>query len=103
MLRDLWPDGTDDNGLVFVAPRGSMLAPAAISSAVCLTKFGGTLHGFRSSFRNYIAKTGRYRHAVESALAHSTARNEVEGAHLRTDLFDQRRAIMDEWAEYIMP
>ena len=102
LLHSLRPDGADDDGFVFVAPRGRTFQASAISRAVRQVNLGGTLHGFRSSFRDWVAETGGDADAAESALAHSTARNQVEAAYLRTDLFERRRAIMEAWAEYIM-
>ena len=58
-------------------------------------------HGFRSSFL-----TGRRsgqthtREVVEAALAH-TVRNPTEAAYARSDLFERRRRLMDDWAAYL--
>jgi integrase len=55
-------------------------------------------HGFRSSFRDWAEEATHTPRAVsEAALAH-TIRDKVEAAYRRTDLFDKRRALMDEWA-----
>ena len=54
------------------------------------------VHGFRSSFRDWCADTGKPRELAEAALAHSV--NGVEGAYFRSDLFDRRRRLMDQWA-----
>jgi integrase len=59
-----------------------------------------TVHGFRSSFRNWAEeKTNTQRSVVEAALAH-TVDNKVEAAYLRTDLFDKRRRLMDTWSAF---
>ena len=59
-----------------------------------------TAHGFRSTFRDWAAERTAYPHEVaEMALAHAVA-NKVEAAYRRGDLFDKRRRIMDDWAEY---
>ena len=58
-------------------------------------------HGFRSSFRDWAAEmTDHPREVVEAALAH-IVRNKVEAAYARSDLFDHRRRLMDDWAEYL--
>ena len=58
-------------------------------------------HGFRSSFRDWAAeKTDHPREVVEAALAHVVS-NKVEAAYRRTDLFDRRRRLMDDWAAYL--
>jgi integrase len=59
-----------------------------------------TVHGFRSTFRDWAAETTAYpNHVVEQALAHAIG-NGVEAAYRRGDLFDKRRRLMDEWADY---
>jgi integrase len=59
-----------------------------------------TAHGFRSSFRDWAAEeTDHPREVAEMALAH-TIGDKVEAAYRRGDLFDKRRALMAEWAEY---
>ena len=58
-------------------------------------------HGFRSSFRDWAAEeTDQPREVVEAALAH-TVRNPVEAAYARSDLFERRRRLMDDWADYL--
>ena len=62
---------------------------------------GITVHGFRSSFRDWAAETTNFpNHVVEMALAH-TVESKVEGAYRRGDLFEKRRKLMDAWAAYI--
>lgn len=59
-----------------------------------------TAHGFRSSFRDWVAdKTDFPREVAEAALAH-TLENKVEAAYRRTDFFEKRRALMKEWGQY---
>ena len=58
-------------------------------------------HGFRSSFRDWVVETTDHRREViEAALAHAVA-NQTEAAYARSDLFKQRRRLMDEWAAYL--
>ena len=58
-------------------------------------------HGFRTSFRNWVAECTAAPWAVaEAALAHSVG-NSTEAAYMRSDLFDQRRALMSDWADYV--
>ena len=59
-------------------------------------------HGFRSSFRDWAAEeTDHPREVVEAALAH-VVQNRVEAAYRRTDLFERRRTLMNEWAAYLV-
>ena len=58
-------------------------------------------HGFRSSFRDWAAeKTDHPREVIEAALAH-VVQNKVEAAYARSDLFERRRQLMDDWAAYL--
>ena len=58
-------------------------------------------HGFRSSFRDWAAeRTSTPRDVVEAALAH-TVQNPTEAAYARSDLFERRRRLMDDWAAYL--
>ncbi len=59
-----------------------------------------TAHGFRSTFRDWAAEQTSYpSDLLEMALAHAVG-NDVERAYRRTDLFEKRRKLMNEWAEY---
>ncbi|MBD8825777.1 tyrosine-type recombinase/integrase [Pseudomonas sp. CFBP 13602] len=59
-----------------------------------------TIHGFRSTFRDWSAEATSYpREVCEQALAHNR-QDKAEAAYFRTDLFEKRRAMMEEWAEY---
>lgn len=59
-----------------------------------------TVHGFRSSFRDWCAEQTNYpREVAEAALSHAVG-DKVEAAYRRSDLFDKRRNLMDEWAKY---
>lgn len=57
-----------------------------------------TVHGFRSSFRDWCAETGQPREIAEAALAHVVTG--VEGAYFRSDLLERRRAVMEAWGRY---
>ena len=59
-----------------------------------------TAHGFRSTFRDWAAeRTTAPREVVEAALAHTVA-NKVEAAYRRSDLFEKRRALMQQWGSF---
>jgi integrase len=61
---------------------------------------GSTVHGFRSSFRDWASeRTAFPNHVVEQALAHSIG-SAVEKAYHRTDLFEKRRRLMADWAAW---
>src|SRR5262249_90616 len=59
-----------------------------------------TVHGFRSSFRDWAAERTTFaREVAEMALAHAIP-DAVEAAYRRGDLFEKRRKLMDAWAAY---
>jgi integrase len=60
-----------------------------------------TVHGFRSSFRDWAAEQTAYAsEVVEKALAHAI-RNDVEAAYRRGDLLDKRRQLLRSWEGYV--
>jgi integrase len=59
-----------------------------------------SVHGFRSTFRDWAAETTAYpNHVVEQALAHAIG-NGIEAAYRRGDLFEKRRRLMQDWSDY---
>ena len=60
-----------------------------------------TVHGFRSSFRDWAGEATRHpREVIEAALAHRL-RDKAEAAYARGDLFSKRRRLMADWAGYL--
>jgi integrase len=60
-----------------------------------------TAHGFRSTFSQWAADRTNYQWEVrEMVLAHSVGSN-VERIYQRSDLFEKRRALMEEWGEFV--
>jgi hypothetical protein len=60
-----------------------------------------TVHGFRSSFRDWAAETMLMPGEVaEAALAHAVP-NRVEAAYRRTKFLEQRRKLMAAWSEFV--
>ena len=61
-----------------------------------------TVHGFRSSFRDWAAEATDYpQEMAEMALAHIVG-NKVEAAYRRGDMLEKRRAMMEAWAAFIV-
>ncbi len=61
---------------------------------------GFTIHGFRSTFRDWCSESAKVdREVAEAALSHVTG-NEVERAYARSDLFERRRSLMEAWARF---
>jgi integrase len=101
LLRSL-PRDTDGE-YVFVSPmaRGKPMSNMAMLKTLKLMKRPDlTVHGFRSTFRDWAAETTSYPDTVvEMALAHAVG-NAVEAAYRRGDLFEKRTRLMAEWASY---
>ena len=92
-----------DGDLIFPSPRsGKVLAETNFRNL--LEKMGlkgrASIHGFRSSFRSWCAESNKNRELAEAALAHAV--QGVEGDYMRSDLFDLRRDLMQEWADYLI-
>ena len=87
--------------LVFPSARGVQLRALHFSDLFRELGIGAVPHGFRSSFRDWAAERTDAPHAVmEAALAH-VVRNQVEAAYARSDLFERRRVLMEQWAGYL--
>ncbi|WP_420637040.1 tyrosine-type recombinase/integrase [Candidatus Palauibacter sp.] len=90
----------DGSGLVFPSLSGQPLNPSTLSKLSRSLGLEGTMHGMRSAFRDWCSETGVPREVAEAALAH-TVRDKVEAAYRRTDLFERRRELMEEWSTYV--
>ena len=83
--------------IVFVAPQGGQLSDMALTVLMRKMNADAVPHGFRSTFRDWVAEHTCYpNHVAEMALAH-TISNKVEAAYRRGDLFDKRREMMNDW------
>ena len=93
----------DGSGLVFPSPvrHGCRMSNMTLTKVLRDSGLAerSTVHGFRSSFRDWCAETGKPREIAEAALAHTVGG--VEGAYFRSDLFERRRRLMDSWAAYL--
>lgn len=93
----------DRSDLIFPSPTrpGKTLSDMTLTKVLRDTGRAGraTVHGFRSSFRDWCAVTGKPREIAEAALAHTVGG--VEGAYFRSDLFERRRRLMVQWAAYV--
>lgn len=88
-------------GLVFPGRNAEKpLSNMAFLMTIRRMNMNFTAHGFRSAFRDWAAETTNFpRDVCEMALAH-TIKNKTEAAYRRGDLFDKRRALMDDWMQF---
>jgi integrase len=83
------------------AKQGKAISNMAMLELVRGMRIDATVHGFRSTFRDWAAERTAFPHEVcEMALAH-TISNAAEAAYRRGDLFEKRRKLMEAWAEYV--
>ena len=103
LLSGIKPNEPLANQLVFAAQRGGKLSNMAMS--MLLRRMGiedVTVHGFRSSFRDWAGEeTDVERETVEMALAH-TVGNKAERAYRRGRALAKRRALMEAWETYCL-
>jgi integrase len=90
-----------NNSKVFPGGRGGLLSDVALNKTLHSVTPDVTVHGFRSSFRDWGAEQTSFPAAVlEQALAHTNP-NKVEAAYQRSDLFELRWKLMQAWAEFV--
>jgi integrase len=91
------------DALVFPGLKRKPMSDATMAKA--MRKAGGgeyTVHGFRSSFRDWAADNGFADSWAEAALAHLNP-NKTEAAYRRTTFFEQRRdRLMPAWAGFVL-
>lgn len=88
----------------YVFPGGNENAPLSNMAMLELLKrmelTDMTVHGFRSTFRDWASERTNYpREVCEMALAHVVS-DQTEAAYRRGDLFEKRRRIMQDWAKF---
>ena len=94
--------GSKDNHLIFPGVKGQALSDATLAKVLRVAGGGmATVHGMRSAFRDWAAEQTTFPGDwAEAALAHSLP-NKVEAAYKRTKFLEQRRKMMDAWADYL--
>ena len=99
----LGPRGEND-ALLFPAPSDARKALTDAALGKVLKRMGRgdlTVHGFRSTFRDWAGETTAHpREVIEHALAHGL-RDAAEAAYARGDLMAKRRKLMTDWAAFL--
>lgn len=102
VLKSLPRDHKNDYVFISTMRAGEPLSNMAMTGVLkrMKRKKGVTVHGFRSTFRDWAAERTSYANeVVEMALAHVIG-NRVEAAYRRGDLLEKRRALMADWAAF---
>lgn len=105
VLERMTPDKELRKGLIFPGGRkGRPLSDMSLTKIMRLASRSETVHGFRSTFRDFAAERCPTIPAMvsEMALAHKVG-TATEQAYLRSDLRDMRRALMDAWGRFAAP
>lgn len=85
---------------LFPSDEGGKLSSMAMSMLLRRMEQDCTVHGFRSTFRDWAAECTGYAHEVcEMALAHVIG-SKTEAAYRRGDLFEKRRRLMADWSAF---
>ena len=90
----------DGSGLVFPSVRGLELSDNTLSKLFRDNGIQAVPHGFRSSFRSWASDSGQSRDLAEAALSHAVG-DQTERAYARSDMFERRRRVMNDWAAYL--
>ena len=100
VLRSAMAIRLAETDLVFPGANGGTMSDMTLLAVLRRMKEPVTVHGFRSSFRTWVAEQTNFPGEVaEAALAHQNP-NEVERAYQRGGLLDKRRKLMDAWATF---
>lgn len=84
--------------------RGKPLSNMAMENVLrrmAMKKHGITVHGFRSTFRDWSSEVAKApREVAEACLAH-TIGNKVEQAYARSSLYERRAPLMERWGQFV--
>ena len=98
ILRDLKPEDAQPNDRAFT-DKGKPLSNMAGPMLLRRSKVNATMHGFRSSFRDWAGDCTEFpREVAEAALAHTLGG--VEASYRRSNALERRRGLMEAWAAY---
>ena len=103
ILQEMEPFKRHTDDLIFPGlAQAKPISDASLLKLVKQTHPTLTVHGFRSSFRDWCAEQTNYpREVAEAALAH-VIKDKTEAAYQRGDMFEKRRKLMDSWADYCL-
>ena len=92
-----------NTNFLFAGPRGNQISDMTLLMYMKRRGLDARPHGFRTSLRVWLAEqTGAPHEVAETVLAH-TSGSKVVRAYRRTDFLEQRRQLMQQWADYVVP
>ena len=91
----------DPDSIYLFSRNGKRLSNMAMPMMLRRLRIDATVHGFRSSFRDWVSEeTNHPSEVAEMALAHAIS-NKVEAAYRRKDLLERRRLLLNDWENYL--
>src|SRR5690554_4454952 len=97
ILNDIRKSTEKPSDLIFTNQRGGELSNMAMAQLLKRMEYDITVHGFRSTFRDWAGETTSFaREDIEMALAH-TIQSKTERAYRRGNALDKRRGLMAAW------
>jgi integrase len=100
---ELLGEAREPDALVFPssADASKPLSDMTLAAVLKRMEVDVTVHGFRSTFRDWAGETTAHpREVIEASLAHKL-KDKAEAAYARGDLFAKRRKLMQDWADYL--
>lgn len=92
--------GPRRDGLVFSTRRGGPVSDKALRKVLADLAADATVHGSRSTFRDWCGENGAAREVAEGCLSHKVG-SSVEQAYARSDLLERRRTVMQDWGRFV--
>jgi integrase len=93
----------NESELIFANDKKTAFSDMTFTALLRRLGYDFTVHGFRSTFRDWAAEQTAFpREVCEAALAHASGKDATEAAYFRSDLFEKRRQLMEAWASYCM-
>ena len=90
------------DGFLFAGARRGVISDMAMAKHMERAGLEARPHGFRSSLRDWLAETTNAPHDVAETILGHVVGGSVERAYRRTDFIDQRRALMERWAQHVV-
>lgn len=100
IIEQLRPHVRD--GYLLPSPRKGVISNMTMARFMERAELAARPHGFRSSLRDWIAETTETPHDIAETVLGHVVGGAVERAYRRTDFLDQRRALMERWAEFVI-
>lgn len=89
------------DGFLFVGVRRGVISDMAMAKYMKRAGLEARPHGFRSSLRDWLAEVMNAPHDVAETILGHVVGGSVERAYRRTDFIDQRRTLMERWAQHV--